>query len=381
MPKTHCLPEKIYYLIKLIPTQALISCLLICMGILLISCGETDNGKEKLLYMKKDKNEKYQLWISENNNPGQQLTNEKEGIRNYAIFSDGSAIVYTANRPDGGTDIKEIKQNSSDSQLLVQCPENECLLLPNAVTSHQALVKIEISENDFEYYYIESGKNEMKPFFIEGKKLHQIQSLSEDGQWIVDYNDNKIRIISLSGNEWEFFSAISSPGSWNLTEGLFAFPSISFGDHRVGSRISVLNLKTGEVKNISNKDDHLNLFQNHTHDDNDDHPESYSFYAQDHNPVWSPDGKWIAFTRRPATTNAGAQLWMISPDGQEEIQLTFDPAYHCDLPQWSADSKSIAFVRYTLKPTPINPEIIIINIDYPENSPIIIDSGTNPRWF
>ncbi len=59
------------------------------------------------------------------------------------------------------------------------------------------------------------------------------------------------------------------------------------------------------------------------------------------NPVWSPDGKWLAFTSdRVGDRN---QIFAIRPDGGEAVQLTKSetPVSNFD---WSEDGKTIAYV-------------------------------------
>lgn len=63
--------------------------------------------------------------------------------------------------------------------------------------------------------------------------------------------------------------------------------------------------------------------------------------GNDHDPVWSPDGRLIAFTRHPS-----GQLWVVRPDGSELRQLTDPPEGISDASAtWSPDSGRLAVQR------------------------------------
>ncbi len=76
--------------------------------------------------------------------------------------------------------------------------------------------------------------------------------------------------------------------------------------------------------------------------------------ARDTSPVWSPDGRWVAFLsdrggRRRGRKRAAMQLWVMPADGGEARQLTFFAA-GVGQPAWSPDSRALAFAtRGTLE--------------------------------
>jgi dipeptidyl aminopeptidase/acylaminoacyl peptidase len=62
--------------------------------------------------------------------------------------------------------------------------------------------------------------------------------------------------------------------------------------------------------------------------------------AADRNPLWSPDGKWIAFE---SARSGEDQIWLLSTSGGEPRQFT-TLSTGATRPVWSPDSKHLAFV-------------------------------------
>ncbi|HEX6747653.1 MAG TPA: Ig-like domain-containing protein [Longimicrobium sp.] len=103
-------------------------------------------------------------------------------------------------------------------------------------------------------------------------------------------------------------------------------------------------------------------------------------------PVWSPDGKRIAFIREHMSSAGGnPEIYVINSDGTGEIRLTFDSHVDSD-PTWSPDGNKIAFVSNRSG----NPDIYVVNSDGSgglrdlTNDPAEDEeptwSPTGPRW-
>ena len=76
---------------------------------------------------------------------------------------------------------------------------------------------------------------------------------------------------------------------------------------------------------------------------------------------FSPDGQWIYFnSERGSSTPGHAQLFRMSPDGEDVTQLTFDERVNW-FPHLSPDGQSIVFISYPPGTTghPPNKDVIL----------------------
>jgi TolB protein len=92
-------------------------------------------------------------------------------------------------------------------------------------------------------------------------------------------------------------------------------------------------------------------------------------------PVWSPDGKWIAFRRMLGEMNS--EVFVARADGTEQKNLTNHQAFD-GWPAWSPDGKRIAFAsnRYS------SYQIIVMNADGTGVQLVANSEGraTAPKW-
>ncbi|HEX3528018.1 MAG TPA: S9 family peptidase [Thermoanaerobaculia bacterium] len=76
-------------------------------------------------------------------------------------------------------------------------------------------------------------------------------------------------------------------------------------------------------------------------------PRPFTAGLHDSSPRWSPDGRWIAFERsaegKPDAPSEPSQIWLIAAAGGEAVPLT-DLVKGAGEPVWSPDGKTIAFI-------------------------------------
>jgi tricorn protease len=85
-------------------------------------------------------------------------------------------------------------------------------------------------------------------------------------------------------------------------------------------------------------------------------------------PVWSPDGKWIAYF---SDASGEYELYMRPQDGSgQEKRITTDGHAYRDGPKWSPDSTKLLFEEKTLK---------LYYVDVNDGKPVVVDESHNGR--
>jgi TolB protein len=109
----------------------------------------------------------------------------------------------------------------------------------------------------------------------------------------------------------------------------------------------------------------------------DDNPQNHNpVWSRGTNPVWSPDGRRIAFS-------SNWQLWVMNADGSGQRRLTRNGAHNFN-PDWSPDGQRIAFERGKPQSDNCCPgasgfEVYVMNADG-SGQQRLTRGGSQPRW-
>lgn len=163
-------------------------------------------------------------------------------------------------------------------------------------------------------------------------------SWSPDGKWIAFHDGHSIRIIRPNGNDSRVVADNGFDPDWSPDSRHLVYVSVSDGRREL------------HVVGIDGKG-HKRLTK---------HPRTEGEHVvEEGGPVWSPDGRKIAYDvvhrttcvapQVPGGCAAGGRLnydiFVINADGSGKRQLTFNPTFDWD-PTWSPDSRRIAFVSF-----------------------------------
>ena len=313
------------------------------------------------------------------------LTTTPLGVMDYAIAPDGFTLVYAALRRDGGSDLRRLNSLTGEDELLYACDEAE--RCQNVAVSSSNIVLFD----RIAYVASASGRPaqaesrvwalrldspaDAYPIGTEGHDTTQ-GNPSQAG-WAAFY-DGTLRAITIVESidiaEPDVLNQIPNDlgllGSWSPDGLLLLYPAISFiqeGEVEPGaplfySHIYQTALPAGPSVDLSARID---------------------ISVEDSSPVTSPDGVWIAFTRKylqAETWTLGRQLWLMRSDGSNQRQMTDEPAYTCSSPVWRFDSSALVYVRVNEGDYSRPSEIWWLDLDSGEPLQLVI-GGVQPAWL
>src|SRR5262249_52139071 len=101
-----------------------------------------------------------------------------------------------------------------------------------------------------------------------------------------------------------------------------------------------------------------------------------STWAHDSTPAWSPDGAKIAFV---SDRDGQPELYVMKPDGTEQVRLTNGVGFMAARPAWSPDGVKIAFNCMIESG---NSDICVVDADGTLSARLTTDPGADegPSW-
>jgi Tol biopolymer transport system component len=300
------------------------------------------------------------------------LTQNRAGVQDYALSPDGTTIVYTAMREDGGSDLAAVNIDGRYSRKILSCPEATC---SGAVWSPdgQRLVYERINPPSLNassglpsLWWLEVKTGETGPIFQDSQWPGFNPRWSPDGQWL--------SYIYPGSGKMELY---------NLTEGRRTSIPTQTGMPVVWSPQGDALLVTN-VWNIGQRSlVHLFRFDlvSETLTDLSKVSQLGERPVMDSAVAWSPDGEWLAVVRRSLTeggATSGSRLWLMRPDGREGRSLTEESDVVYGIPVWSPDSNYLLFHHYSLTES-LATRIYLLDIKTGQVEEIV-DSGNRPGW-
>ena len=308
-----------------------------------------------------------------------QLTNAG-GVLDYEVGLDGLQIYYSANNKLGGSDLYVLDRYPGTSTRLLSCERALCTDI--ALSPDGKLLAYQ--RNDSEIWLLDLDAEEEEIVSAKGHST-RLPIWSPDGR-LTYYDADETAYIILdidTGDEQELENLTGELGDWSPYGKIFVAPEMFV------NVTSILRGPTGEVSNQPVDPEELDPVRVLS-----SHLMSYAWetdivirlttdeQAEDAGPSFSPDGIWLAFTRRyldPIRWTPGRQVWLLSTDGTNIQQLTNDPNYKYTALTWHPDGTRIAVVRFNTTLLTDPPELWLLELD--GDAVQLVIGGYAPQWI
>ncbi len=314
------------------------------------------------------------------------LTETDHGVYDYTVSGDGSVLVYSAQRLDGGTDLRRLDLASGQDELLYACPQGSRCRSP-ALTGDGGRVAFEQLElrqggagewlsGPTHVWMIDTSGDPAT--HAVGPEDHITGSPSWSPQAWLAYYDSTLKAFGLIDPAAQepysplgfLPSDLGDIGSWSPDGRYLLFPEIIFpaetdsdeGQITFYSHLYRTDLTTGARTDLS---------------------AVRAGMVEDASPAYSPDGIWIAFARRsldPGRWTLGRQVWIMRQDGTGLRNLTAEPSFNHSSISWSPDSTWLVYMRFNQSDLTQSAEIWVIQADG-EDSHRLAEGGYLPRWI
>ncbi len=303
-----------------------------------------------------------------------QLTTHPEGVWDYAVHPQGEAIIYTALREDGGSDLWRMDGDGSNQRLLLACPDMACL--NPAWSPDGRLLAYEQREiwadapnldpQASRLWLLDLERDKARPLFDYDVPLHS-PLWAPQGQRLAYLSPVAAGVEVLDLSAEELFQVANEWGgtpAWSPDGQDLALSELMLAGESFVVHLLRINVEHGELLDLSGAEQ----------------------MVQDVSPAWSPGGGWIAFGRQfldGERWTPGHQIWLTRPDGSEAYPLQEEPmADHFGF-SWRPDGGALAYVRNDLSEgaQPV-PEVEVWVLDLVRREPFLVArGGVLPAWL
>jgi Tol biopolymer transport system component len=316
----------------------------------------------------------------------QAMTTEPFGVYDYGVSPDGVHIALAARREDRGTDLRLLDLSAGAVTDLVLCPGEACLspaFSPDgrwlAYQRHPLVAGLAAGEltQGPSQIFVHDLADPAVPDRPVGDAGGRYPRWSPDGR--LSYLDTTRAAIAVhdlaTGAVTYVPNASGEVGTWTPDGTALVFAELGFPEH-------VHDPNETEAEHEAATTAFYNYLVRVDVATNAVVELSGQGQVDDGSPSLAPSGAWLAFGRKTLTEGQwtpGRQLWLMRPDGAEPYAITNDPLYNHSAFRWSADSRTLAYMRFNVAEPGLPAEIWTVDVS--DSVPRRLVEGFLPEWL
>jgi len=325
-----------------------------------------ERQQARIIYTIPDKNQRNQLWtVQAAGGEPQQITDQDQGVWDYALAPDYAALIYTAPDELVGSRLWQWLPASGSQTLLLECPTASCSGVVWSPDGRGILYnRLEFDTLGIpSIWWLEFGTRETAPLFQNAQTPGFNPKWSADGKWLsyTSINPQEIQIYQLeTGVSQSLPTQTGSAAIWSPDGETFLLLDVEQSGEQYLTRLLRYDIASQKLVRLT---------------------EDQSF--NENLPAWSPDGEWIAIIRRKmrlAAPARGDQIWLLRPDGSEAHPVTQDEDFNHGLPQWSPDSRYLLYDAYRADAAGYVSAVYILDLET-GTAQEVARPGARPIWL
>jgi len=292
------------------------------------------------------------------------LTDEPRGVLDFAVSPDGTRIVYSAANENEGVDLWLIDEYGRNRRQLLACPEAACTQSVWSPDGRRLVYErrdIPAADAAPRLWWLDSQTGNTQAVFDDNQWLGSGARFSPDGRWLsyVSPVSHEIQVYNLETDQSLVVpSKTGEPAAWNPDSTSLLVSEMQFEGERFVVHLFSADVADAILTDLSGE----------------------GLQTNDGLPVYSPDGEWIAFSRKKPTAPMGKQLWLMRADGRGATAVTADADMHFSQPAWSLDSGQIVMQGYSLAEPDAEPALWLVDVATGELRKVV-SPGTQPEWL
>jgi Tol biopolymer transport system component len=297
-----------------------------------------------------------------------QLTHTQGKIYDFTPARNGQLVAYSVLNDMGGKDLWVVDLDTRTESILINCGMDQCIQPAWSIESDRIAYSrvfgkgANASFGKSTLWTADIGNGSTSKLFIDDNIQGENPSFSPDGGKLSFYDNSQrgIRILDLLDGSSQILANIYGTRSvWSAdgTHMLFLVPVESEDQSAVN--IYDADFLVKETKIVLEEE------KNQI---------DYSL------PTLSLDGKWMAVGLRLVGGSYSKQLWLISTNGTQKINITNDFTHTHAAYNWGPDFGKLVYQRLNLVTSQAVPEILIYDLAS-QKSQILVRDAAMPAWI